>query len=385
MKIVIAPDSYKGSIYAPEVARAMRNGVLRALPDAEVVLVPIADGGDGTLEALVATSNGESRTAEVTGPMGEPVQASWGALGDNRTAVIEMARTSGLALVPTIKQNPLVATTFGLGEMIKLVLESGYRSFILGIGGSATNDAGSGMAQALGIRLLDRKGSDLPFGGGALSELSRIDMEGIDPRICESEFSVACDVNNPLTGPEGASAVYGPQKGATPAVVSQLDEALAHFAEIVRRDIGPNISDIPGSGAAGGLGGGMIAFLGGNLRPGTDIVLESVNFEQYLKDANLIITGEGQLDFQTVYSKAPIGVAQRAKEKGIPVIAVAGSLGEGFTNVHEHGISAAASIIPAPMSLETASEKAFDLIASATEQAIRMLHTGSYVFHSPGS
>ncbi|MCL0099774.1 glycerate kinase [Dehalococcoidia bacterium] len=380
MKIVIAPDSYKGSIYAPEAARAMRVGVLRVLPDAEVVLVPVADGGDGTLEALVATSSGESKTAEVTGPMGEQVRASWGALGDKRTAVIEMARTSGLALVPTDKRDPLVATTFGLGEMIEQALESGYRSFILGIGGSATNDAGSGMAQALGIRLLDRNGADLPFGGGALSELSRIDMKGIDPRVSESEFSVACDVNNPLTGPEGAAAVYGPQKGATSAVVGRLDEALAHFAKVVRRDIGPDINDIPGSGAAGGLGGGMIAFLGGHLRPGGDIVLEAVNFDQYLNGANLVITGEGQLDFQTVYSKAPIGVAQRAKQKGIPVIAVVGSLGDRFTDVHEHGINAASSIVPAPMTLETASENAFDLIASATEQAIRMLHTGSQVF-----
>jgi glycerate kinase len=264
--------------------------------------------------------------------------------------------------------------------MIEQALESGYRSFILGIGGSATNDAGSGMAQALGIRLLDRNGADLPFGGGALSELSRIDMKGIDPRVSESEFSVACDVNNPLTGPEGAAAVYGPQKGATSAVVGRLDEALAHFAKVVRRDIGPDINDIPGSGAAGGLGGGMIAFLGGHLRPGGDIVLEAVNFDQYLNGANLVITGEGQLDFQTVYSKAPIGVAQRAKQKGIPVIAVVGSLGDRFTDVHEHGINAASSIVPAPMTLETASENAFDLIASATEQAIRMLHTGSQVF-----
>ncbi|MDP7578900.1 MAG: glycerate kinase [SAR202 cluster bacterium] len=380
MKIVIAPDSYKGSIYAPQAARAMRVGVLRVLPDAEVVLVPVADGGDGTLEALVATSSGESKTAEVTGPMGEQVRASWGALGDNRTAVIEMARTSGLALVPTDKRDPLVATTFGLGEMIEQALESGYRSFILGIGGSATNDAGSGMAQALGIRLLDRNGADLPFGGGALSELSRIDMKGIDPRVSESEFSVACDVNNPLTGPEGAAAVYGPQKGATSDVIGRLDKALAHFAKVVRRDIGPDINDIPGSGAAGGLGGGMIAFLGGHLRPGGDIVLEAVNFDQYLNGANLVITGEGQLDFQTVYSKAPIGVAQRAKQKGIPVIAVVGSLGDRFTDVHEHGINAASSIVPAPMTLETASENVFDLIASATEQAIRMLHTGSQVF-----
>ena len=358
----------------------MREGVLRVLPDADIVLVPVADGGDGTLETLVETSGGETRSAEVTGPLGERVRARWGAMGDGRTAVIEMARTSGLALVPAEKRDPLITTTYGLGELISEALESGYRSFILGIGGSATNDAGAGMAQALGVSLLDGGGSELPHGGAALADLDRIDMSGLDPRVGESEFSVACDVSNPLTGPEGASAVYGPQKGATPEMVEQLDAALGHFAEVVKRDIGAEINDVPGSGAAGGLGGGMIAFLGGRLRAGADIALETVDLEQHLEGADLVITGEGQLDFQTVYSKAPIGVAQRAKAHDIPVIAIAGSLGDGFTDVHEHGIDAASAITHAPMTLEDASENAHDLVASATEQALRMMVTGSKVF-----
>ena len=383
MKIVIAPDSYKGSIYAPEAARAMREGVMRVLPEAEVVLVPVADGGDGTLETLVETSGGETRAAQVTGPLGEPVRASWGAMGDGRTAVIEMARTSGLALVPAARRNPLITTTFGLGELIAKALESGYRSFILGIGGSATNDAGAGMAQALGVRLLDARGGELPYGGAALASLDRIDMSGLDPRAAESEFSVACDVTNPLTGPEGASAVYGPQKGATPETVDLLDAALAHFADVVRRDVGVEIDRVPGSGAAGGLGGGMIAFLGGRLSAGVDIILETLAFERRLDGADLVITGEGQLDFQTVYSKAPIGVARIAGKLDIPVVAIAGSLGEGFTDVHEHGIEAASAITRTPMTLEDASGNAHDLVASAAEQAVRMMLTGSRVFGRP--
>ena len=383
MKIVIAPDSYKGSIYAPEAAQAMREGVMRVLPEAEVVLVPVADGGDGTLETLVETSGGETRAAQVTGPLGEPVRASWGAMGDGRTAVIEMARTSGLALVPAARRNPLITTTFGLGELIAKALESGYRSFILGIGGSATNDAGAGMAQALGVRLLDARGGELPYGGAALASLDRIDMSGLDPRAAESEFSVACDVTNPLTGPEGASAVYGPQKGATPETVDLLDAALAHFADVVRRDVGVEIDRVPGSGAAGGLGGGMIAFLGGRLSAGVDIILETLAFERRLDGADLVITGEGQLDFQTVYSKAPIGVARIAGKLDIPVVAIAGSLGEGFTDVHEHGIEAASAITRTPMTLEDASGNAHDLVASAAEQAVRMMLTGSRVFGRP--
>ena len=380
MKIVIAPQAYKGSISALDAARAMSEGVHRVLADAETVLVPVADGGDGTLETLVESSAGVVHTAEVTGPLGEKVQASWGAMGDGKVAVIEMARTSGLALVPAERRDPLLATTYGLGEAILRALEAGFRSYIIGIGGSATNDAGAGMAQAMGVRLLDGDGKELSLGGAALAHLERIDMSGLDPRAGEANFSVACDVNNPLTGPEGASAVYGPQKGATPAMVAQLDAALGRFAEVARGDIGVEVEDIPGAGAAGGLGGGLVAFLGASLRRGVDIVLDTVGLEKHLEGADLVITGEGQLDFQTVYSKAPIGVAGMAKARGIPVVAISGSLGERFTNVHEHGIDAAFAITSAPMTLQEASDRAYDLVASATEQALRAMSLGGQVF-----
>ena len=376
MKIVVAPDSFKGSVYAPEAARAMRDGVLRALPDAEVVMVPVADGGDGTLETLVETSGGRIRSTLVTGPLGDPVDASWGAMGDGRTAVVEMARTSGLALVPEGRRDPRMTTTYGLGEVIREALESGFRAFILGIGGSATNDGGAGMAQALGVHLIDRHGSELARGGAALADLEKIEMDGLDGRVRESTFAVACDVSNPLTGPEGASAVYGPQKGATPQMVEELDAALDHFADVVNRDLGVDIVDSPGSGAAGGLGGGMVAFLGGELRAGVDIALETVGLDEYLDGADLVITGEGQVDFQTVYNKAPIGVARLASVRGIPVVAVAGSLGDGFTDVHEHGIAAAAAITRTPMTLDVASKRATELIAEATEQAMRFINVG---------
>ena len=377
MKIVIAPDSYKGSIYASDAARAMEDGVRRVLPDAEVVLVPVADGGDGTLETLVETSGGRIITSDVTGPLGEAVSAQWGAMGDGVTAVAEMARTSGLALVRLEDRDPLNATTYGLGEVILEALETGYRRFILGIGGSATNDAGAGMAQALGVRLLDTDGAELPPGGAALARLARIDTSGLDPRAAEADFDVACDVNNPLTGPEGASAVYGPQKGATPAIVEQLDDALANFAEVVKRDLGTDVDGVPGSGAAGGLGGGIMAFLGGRLRPGVDIVLDTVDLASGLDGADLIITGEGCMDFQTVYNKAPIGVARLAGERNIPVIGVSGSLGDGFTDVHEHGIAAAVAITHAPMTLDEATDRVAELIASATEQAVRLVRVGA--------
>ncbi len=377
MKIVIAPDSYKGSIYASDAARAMAEGVRRVLPDAEVVLVPVADGGDGTLETLVETSGGRIITSDVTGPLGETVSAQWGAMGDGVTAVAEMARTSGLALVSLEDRDPLNATTYGLGEVILEALEAGYRRFILGIGGSATNDAGAGMAQALGVRLLDADGAELPPGGAALARLVRIDVSGLDPRAVDAEFDVACDVNNPLTGPEGASAVYGPQKGATPEMIEQLDAALSNFANVVKRDLGADVNGVPGSGAAGGLGGGIMAFLGGRLRPGVDIVLDTVDLASRLDGADLIITGEGCMDFQTVYNKAPIGVARLAGERNIPVIGVSGSLGDGFTDVHEHGISAAVAITQAPMTLDEATDRVAELIASATEQAVRLVRVGA--------
>ena len=380
MKVVIAPQSFKGSISALDAAKAMEEGVRRVVSDIESVLVPVADGGDGTLETLVEATNGEIRSATVTGPIGKPVMAEWGALGDGETAMIEMARTSGLALLSLDERDPLRATTYGLGEVIREALDAGFRSFIVGIGGSATNDAGAGMAQALGVRLLDEAGNDLPPGGAALADLHRIDTSRLDERAVEAQFSVACDVSNPLTGPEGASAVYGPQKGATPEIVAQLDAALKNFAGVVERDIGTSINDVPGSGAAGGLGGGMMAFLGGSLRAGVDIVLDQVDLDDKLEGADLVITGEGQLDFQTVYNKAPIGVAWRAKERGIPVVAVSGSLGQGFEDVHPEGIDAVSSIVCAPMSLEEASTRAGELIADAVAEAMRFMKVGSRVF-----
>ena len=380
MKVVIAPQSFKGSISALDAAKAMEEGVRRVVSDIDSVLVPVADGGDGTLETLVEATNGEIRSATVTGPIGKPVMAEWGALGDGETAMIEMARTSGLALLSLDERDPLRATTFGLGEVIREALDAGFRSFIVGIGGSATNDAGAGMAQALGVRLLNEEGTDLPLGGAALADLRKIDTSGLDNRATEAQFSVACDVSNPLTGPEGASAVYGPQKGATPELVEQLDAALKNFAGVVERDIGTSINDVPGSGAAGGLGGGMMAFLDGSLRAGVDIVLDQVDLDDKLEGADLVITGEGQLDFQTVYSKAPIGVAWRARERGIPVVAVSGSLGQGFEDVHAEGIDAVASIVCAPMSLEEASTRGGELIADAVAEAIRFMKVGSRVF-----
>ncbi len=377
MKVVIAPQSFKGSISALNAARAMEEGVLRAVPHAETVLAPVADGGDGTLETLVEATGGVIRSATVTGPIGKAVTAEWGALGDGQTAVIEMARTSGLALLSFTERDPLRATTYGLGEAIREAFDAGFRSFIVGIGGSATNDGGAGMAQALGVRLLDETGKDLPSGGAALADLRRIDMSGLDERAIGARFSVACDVSNPLTGPEGASAVYGPQKGATPDLVEQLDAALKNFARVVERDIGASIDTVPGSGAAGGLGGGMMAFLGGSLRAGADIVLDHIGLDEKLEGADLVITGEGQLDFQTVYNKAPIGVARRAKQRNIPVIAICGSLGRGFEDVHTEGIDAVASILSAPMTLDEASARAGELIADAVAEAMRFMQAGS--------
>lgn len=383
MKIVIAPQTFKGSISALDVARAIQAGILFEMPDAQCEIVPVADGGDGTLETLVEISGGEIKTSEVTGPLGDRFIANWGGMGDRRTAVIEMARISGLALVPIEpidQRNPLKATTFGLGEAFVTALNSGYRRFIIGIGGSATNDAGAGMAQALGAKLVGNDGNELTLGGGALADLAYIDLSSMDSRVADCEILVACDVTNPLTGPEGASTVFGPQKGASADMIVQLDEALGNFAKIVKRDVGIDIDNMIGSGAAGGLGGGMVAFLGADLAPGVDIVLDTIGFDKHLAGADLVITGEGALDSSTIYNKAPIGVARRAEKLGIPVVAIGGTLGDGHQLVYDHGISAVCGIINAPMALSDASDNAASLITDATRQMMRMLILGSKVF-----
>jgi|TARA_Y100001947_G_scaffold49961_1_gene41554 glycerate kinase len=376
MKILVAPQEFKGSISALSAAEAAKTGILRVFPQAEVVLCPVADGGDGTLETLVEVSGGEVKTCSVQNPIGETIQAQWGAMGDGVTAVIEMARTSGLALLSLGERDPLNASTYGLGQAISEALDEGFRRFIVGIGGSATNDAGAGMAQALGANLLDDQGNTINFGGAALSNLQTVDISNMDSRIKDSKFLVACDVSNPLTGEEGASAVYGPQKGATPEMVRSLDDALSNFATVVKKDLKKDVSEISGAGAAGGLGAGMMAFMGAELKAGVDIVLETVNLRDKLASVDLVITGEGGLDFQTVYNKAPIGVARIASEHNIPTIAIAGLLGSNFKVVHEHGIRAATSIVDGPITLEEASERAFELISDSVEESLRFISVG---------
>lgn len=354
MKIVIAPDSYKESLSALEVAQAVEAGFRQVFPDADYVLVPVADGGEGTVDAMVAATAGRKEIVTVTNPLGEPVEAFYGLTGDGETAVIEMAAASGLMLVPAAQRNPLRTSSRGTGELIRAALDAGARRFILGIGGSATNDGGAGMVQALGARLLDAEGRELDGSGDDLARLERIDVAALDARLVECRIEVACDVDNPLTGARGASAVFGPQKGATPEMVQVLDANLARLARIIARDLGVAVDQVPGAGAAGGMGAAMLAFFGATLRPGIEIVTAAVDLDAHVRDADLVITGEGRIDFQTVHGKTPIGVARVAKRHGKPVIGIAGSLGAKVGVVHEHGIDAVFSVLSKPCTLDEA-------------------------------
>ncbi len=373
MKIIIAPQEFKESLTGIQIARAMREGVLRVWPDADTQLVPVADGGDGTLQSLVDASDGKIMTATVDDPLGHPIEAIWGALGDGRTAVIEMARSSGIALLSPQDRDPLVTTTYGVGQLMKLALDDGYRNLIIGIGGSATNDGGAGMAQALGANLLDAEGNELAHGGGALAKLDSIDISGLDPRLAETTIDVACDVNNPLCGETGASAIFGPQKGADQNTVEFLDAALQRYGRLLKRDLGREVMDTPGAGAAGGLGAGLMAFTDAQLRPGADIVIDALDLEARMNGASLVIVGEGQTDRSTMFNKAPVAVAQRAKALGIPTVAISGSLGEGFEGIHEFGIDAAFSILDHCMTLEDAMSETATLVSDATEQVCRAI------------
>ncbi|WP_338833998.1 Glycerate 2-kinase [Moorella humiferrea] len=373
-RIVIAPDSFKESLDAPAVAAAIAAGIKRVFPDAETVMVPMADGGEGLTSTMVAATGGRTITTTVTGPLGQPVQATWGILGDGTTGVVEMAQASGLPLVPREKRNPLYTTTYGTGELIAQALDAGCRRLIVGIGGSATNDGGAGMAQALGVRLLNAEGKDIGRGAIGLEELNRIDIEGLDPRIKETEILVACDVDNPLCGPRGASAIYGPQKGATPEMIPRLDAALARLADVIKRDLGKDVRELPGAGAAGGLGAGLVAFLGATLRRGIDLVMETLDLDGILaKGADLVITGEGEINHQTAFGKVPAGVARLAGKYGIPVVALAGSIGEGAATVYDHGIKGFMSIVPRPLPLAYCLENAATLLTDAAERLMRLL------------
>ena len=375
MRVVVAPDSYKGSVSAVGVAAALERGVLRVFPQAEVRKIPIADGGEGTVEALVTATGGKMKQARVQGPLGEPVEACWGILGDGQTAVIEMAAASGLPLVPQDRRDPRITTTYGTGELIRAALDAGLRRIIIGIGGSATNDGGTGMARALGAKFLAVDGAELPPGGGALARLESIDLSGLDSRLTDTEITVACDVDNPLCGQRGAAAVFGPQKGATPAMVAELDSALGHFAGCAQTATGRNVTELAGAGAAGGLGAGLLFFTPAKLRPGVEIVLEAVNFADVVKGAAFVITGEGRTDFQTAYGKAPVGVAKVAKRFGVPVFCISGGLGDGADDVLAQGIDATMSICSRPLSLEECMRDGATLIEEAATRLCRILQT----------
>lgn len=376
MKIVIAPDSFKGSVSALKAANAMEQGLRRVFPDAIIEKIPMADGGEGTVQSLVDATGGHLHTRRVLAPLENEVDAQFGILSDGETAVIEMASASGLTRVEPHERNPLRTTTYGTGQLIHTALEAGCRRLIIGIGGSATNDGGAGMAEALGVRLLDTNGKQIQRGGGSLGQLASIDVTGLHPAIAETETVVACDVNNPLTGPDGASHIYGPQKGATPEMIETLDGYLAHFDDILRQTLGKSFNDIPGAGAAGGLGAGLMAFLNAELRLGIDIMIDAVNLKERVKGAAVVFTGEGQLDFQTVFGKTPVGVAKVAKAYDIPVIAIAGGIAEGAEAVYDAGIDAMLGIVQEPMSLENAVTDASRLIADIAEQAARLIKIG---------
>lgn len=378
MKIVIAPDSFKESLSALEVANNIRDGFREIFPDADYVVLPVADGGEGTVDAMVAATNGTIVRLAVSGPLGKPVDAFFGLTGDGRTAIIEMAAASGLMLVPPEARDPLITTTYGVGELIRAALDKGARHFIVGIGGSATNDGGAGMLQALGVRFLDAEGEALGPGGGELGRLATLDVTDLDPRLAGCRIEVACDVDNPLTGPRGASAVFGPQKGATPDKVALLDANLGHYAEIVKAALGADVAHLPGAGAAGGLGAGFKAFLGAALKPGSEIVTTAVGLDAALADADLVITGEGRIDGQTIHGKTPVGVAMVAKRYGKPVIGIAGCLGADADAVLSHGIDAVFSVLSRSCSLAEAFAEAEDNLRVTARNVAATLRLGGF-------
>ncbi len=374
MKCVIAPDSFKEGLTAMEVATAVEAGIRQVFCDCEIIKVPMADGGEGTVKSLVDATGGTVVYKKATGPLGEPVDGFFGLLGGGETAVIEMAAASGLGLVPLDKRNPCVTTTYGFGELIAHALDCGVKTIILGLGGSATNDGGAGMAAALGARLLDENGFEIEPGGLALGKLHGIDMSGFDKRVSGVRFRAACDVDNPLTGSRGASAVFGPQKGATPEMVALLDNALGNYAAVIKRCLGLDVADMPGAGAAGGLGAGVTAFLNANLERGVNIVTEASGLEDKLRGADFVITGEGRMDGQSVYGKTPIGVAKAAKKFGLPVIAICGCVGSDCAAVYEHGIDAVFPCVAGACTLNEALVTAAENVTRTARNVAAMLN-----------
>lgn len=371
--IVLAPDSFKESMSAKEACIAMERGIKKVNQDIKCVHVPMADGGEGTMQSLVDATNGKIYSLEVVGPLGNKVQAEYGILGDREVGILEMASASGIHLVSLDKRNPLITTTYGTGELIKACLDKGVKKLLIGIGGSATNDGGAGVIQALGGKLLDKDGNELGFGGGELGKLHNIDLTNFDPRLKDVVVEVACDVNNPLCGEKGASNVFGPQKGATPDMVSLLDNNLKHYANIIKEQIGMDVLEVPGAGAAGGLGAGLMAFLNGTLKKGIEIVIEYSGLEEKVKEADMVWTGEGSIDFQTQYGKTPLGVATIAKKYDKPVIAFAGRVGDNIDVLYEKGIDSIFGIMKGVTSIEEDLEKGKENIEKTSENVIRLM------------
>lgn len=376
MKVVVAIDSFKGSLSSFELGNFIENGIKKIYLDAEVRKIPIADGGEGTVESLVEGTGGEFVDVTVNGPLMNPVLARYGIMGDEKTAVIEMASASGLPLISKEARDPRKTTTYGTGELIKDAIERGCREFLVGIGGSATNDAGIGMLQALGYKFLDKDGKILGFGGEILEKIAEVDTSEVMSELKECKFLVACDVDNPLYGPNGASHVYSRQKGADEETVHFLDSCLEKFASFTEDKLQKNIGNLPGAGAAGGLGGGFVAFLNAELKPGIEIILEKVKFKESLEGADFVITGEGKIDFQSIMGKAPVGVSKLCKNMGIPVIALAGGISDDAGITHKHGIEALFSIVNYPISLKEAMdpERARIFVENSTEEIFRLIN-----------
>ena len=376
MKIVLAPGSFKECLSSVQVCLAMERGVKKVLPDAEVEKIPLADGGEGSVDTFISATGGRIVKTLVQDPLGRLITGFFGLSGDGSTAVIEIAAASGLQLLAENERNPLKTSTFGTGQLITAALDEGVSKIVLCIGGSATIDGGLGMAKALGVRFLNANGFELGEGGQELNSLAKIDLSGLDPRVAQTEFVVACDVKNVLTGPEGAAVVYGPQKGASPAAIEQLDQGLANFARVIEEQLMKSVADVPGAGAAGGLGAGMMAFLNAKLTSGIELMMEATRLSERIQGASLVITGEGRIDRQSVMGKAISGVAKTAQTVGVPVIALAGALDSEYQTIYETGVAAVAPIVAGPVSQETAIREATELIIDATERVLRIFLAG---------
>ena len=373
IKILIAPDKFKGSMTAIEAANSIALGIKKVNPGAKLVKLPLSDGGEGLVDVMVNAAGGTVIETMVTGPLGNPVKAKWGLIEDKMKAVIEMSAASGLNLVSESKRNPSITSTYGTGELIKAAMDHGCNEIIVGIGGSATNDGGAGMARALGVKFNDFNKEPLAEGGSELIKLESLDLKEIDPRLERTKILVASDVDNPLIGPRGASIVYGPQKGASAEMAKNLDRALENYASVIKREIGINVDQLPGAGAAGGLGAGLIAFLGAELQPGIELVLDALNFDRHLEGCFLLVTGEGRLDGQSLHGKSPIGAARRAKKRNVPVLALAGSISGSRESFHREGITACFAIADGPLSLEESVARGPELLSKKAAEVMRLI------------